>query len=244
MKNFWIEFREWLELIRLSMVAIAGHFFWIWPLVLAVGWMSFHTLLEHDKINVINSLTASDVQNRLLGIPLSILGAILGLRIIAGEINARTIEIIYTVPGGASRVWTIKLLAALSMVAITEVAMALYIWFYFTHFPIEALLGAFLAATFFLVLSMGVSALFRSEVSGAIIAAVAFAFSLLFLQGPGLENIKQLLPFFNPYAANIDESVDVLWLTIQNRVWYVLLILGLICLAYMRGERREKLLSV
>lgn len=244
MKNFWNEFKEWLELIRLAMVAIAGHFFWVWPLVLAVGWMSFFTLMEHDKINVINSLTASDVQNRLLGTPLAILGGILGLRIIAGEINARTIEIIYTVPGGATRVWTIKLLAALSMIAITEIAMALYIWFYFTHFPLEALLGAFLAATFFLVLAMGFSALFRSEVSGAIIAAVAFVVSLLLLQGPEAAQMKKFVPFFNPYSSGMSESANLFSLTVQNRIGYILVILGLICLAYMRGERREKLLSV
>ena len=244
MRRVWIKVSQWLELIRLAMVAIAGHFFWIWPLVLVVGWLSVHTFLEHDKINIINSITVSDVQNRMLGIPLAILGGILGLRIIAGEINARTIEIIYTVPGGANRVWTIKLLAAISMVLLTEIVLALYIWFYFTHFPIEAMLGAFLAAMFFMVISMGFSALFRSEVSGAIIAAVLFGFSLLLLQGPGQESTKKFLPFFNPYAANIDESVNLLSFTLQNRIGYALVILGLICLAYMRGERREKLLSV
>ena len=226
------------------MVAIAGHFFWIWPLVLAVIWLSVYTVLEHDAINVINSITVSDVQNRLLGMPLAILGSVLGLRIIAGEINARTIEIIYTVPGGANRVWTIKLLAAISMIVITELALALYTWFYFTDFPIEILLGAFLTATFFLVISMGFSALFRSEVSGAIVAALIFFVSLLMLQGRGNEQLKQWLPFFNPYASNIDESVNVLTLTFQNRIAYALLILGIICLAYMRGARREKLLSV
>lgn len=226
------------------MVAIAGHFFWIWPLVLVVGWLSVHTFLEHDKINIINSITVSDVQNRMLGIPLAILGGILGLRIIAGEINARTIEIIYTVPGGANRVWTIKLLAAMAMVVIAEIALATYTWFYFTHFPIEAMLGAFLTAMFFMVLSMGCSALFRSEVSGAIISVLAFGVSLLLLQGQGQENLKKIFPFFNPYATNVDESVNLLSLTLQNRIFYALLILGLICLAYMRGERREKLLSV
>lgn len=244
MKNVWAKVTQWFELIRLAMVAIAGHFFWIWPLVLVVGWLSVHTFLEHDKINIINSITVSDVQNRMLGIPLAILGSILGLRIIAGEINSRTIEIIYTVPGGANRVWTIKLLAAIAMVVITEIALALYTWFYFTHFPIEAMLGAFLASVFFMVLSMGFSALFRSEVSGAIIAALVFFVSMLMLQGPGEENMKKFLPFFNPYATNVDESVNLLSLTIQNRIGYFLVILGLICLAYMRGERREKLLSV
>lgn len=227
------------------MVAIAGHFFWIWPLALVVLWLGVFTFFEHDSINVINSLTASDVQNRLLGMPLAILGGILGLRIIAGEINSRTIEIIYTVPGGANRVWTIKLLAALSMIVITEIVMAVYIWFYFTHFPIEALLGAFLAAAFFMVVSMGFSALFRSEVSGAIVAALIFALSMLLLQGPSdSQPMKVFLPFFNPYASNVDDSANLFALTLQNRIGYFLVILGLICLAYMRGERREKLLSI
>lgn len=234
---------QWLNLLRLAMVAIAGHFFWIWPLVLVVVWLSFHTVFEQATWITI---TASDVQNRLIGLPLSILAAVLGLRIIAGEINARTIEIIYTVPGGANRVWTIKLLASLTMIVATELVLALYTWFVFTHFPIEALLGAFLAATFFLVVSMGFSALFRSEVSGAIIAALLFGICFLILSVPdqSAQKFKLFVPFFNPYAANMDESANILAMILQNRIGFFLTTMGLICLSYMRGERREKLLSV
>lgn len=242
MKKAWVQFTQWLELLRLAMVAIAGHYFWIWPLVLVVGWMAVHTGLELANFT---TFTTSDVQNRLIGIPLAILGAVLGLRIIAGEINSRTIEIIYTVPGGANRVWTIKLLASMLMLAITELVLGLYTWFYFTHFPIEALWGAFQAAMFFLVLAMGFSALFRSEVSGAIVAALTFGLCFLFLSGSGTgQQLKVFFPFFNPYASNMDEAANILALTLQNRIGYFLTTMGLICLAYMRGERREKLLSV
>ena len=130
------------------------------------------------------------------------------------------------------------------MIAITEIVMAVYIWFYFTHFPIEALLGAFLAAMFFMVVSMGFSALFRSEVSGAIVAAVIFSVSLLVIQGPSDNPIKIFSPFFNPYASNVNENASLLAMILQNRVGFFLVILGLVCLAYMRGERREKLLSI
>ena len=243
MKNTWTKITQWLKLLRLAMVSIAGHFFWIWPLVLVVGWLAAHTLLE--QFNVINSITAAEVQNRLLGVPIALLSTALGLRIIAGEINARTIEIIYTVPGGANRVWTIKLLASMTMIAVVELALALYTWFYFTHFPIEALLGAFLTGHFFLVVAMGFSALFRSEVSGAIVSALLLGVCFLFLSGSGMdEQMKVFFPFFNPYASSIDESTNVLAMILQNRIGYFLVILGIICLAYMRGERREKLLSV
>lgn len=243
MKKTLTKITRWLELLRLAMVAIAGHFFWIWPLALVVGWLGVYTVLE--LFNVINTITAADVQNRLLAVPTALLGLVLGLRIIAGEINARTIEIIYTVPGGANRVWTIKLLASLAMIVITELALATYSWFYFTPFPIEALLGAFLAATFFLVISMGFAALFRSEVSGAIVAILLLGICFLFLSGSGQDpQMRVFFPFFNPYAANLDEGVNRLAMALQNRIGYFLVILGLICLAYMRGERREKLLSV
>ena len=242
MKNVWINVSQWFELLRLAMVAIAGHFFWIWPLVLVVGWLTVQTLLE---LYGGQTMTVSDVQNRLLGFPLAILGAVLGLRIIAGEINSRTIEIIYTVPGGANRVWTIKLLASLTMIAVTELALALYTWFYFTPFPIDVLLGALQASAFFLVISMGFSALFRSEVSGAIIAALLLGIcALFFFQSGPAPNFIVFSPFFNTYASNLDEGANLLELTLQNRIGYFLTTIGLICLAYMRGERREKLLSV
>ncbi len=243
MKNTWTNVIQWFNLLRLAMVAIAGHFYWIWPLALVVGWLSFHTVF--DQMDWI-TITASDAQNRLIGVPLSLLGAVLGLRIIAGEINSRTIEIIYTVPGGANRVWTIKLLASLTMIIACELTLGIYTWFVFTTFPIEALLGAFLAATFFLVLSMAFSALFRSEVSGAIIAALLFGICFLINAQSGEEalRVKLFTPFFNPYVANIGENTNILAMILQNRIGFFLVIWGVICLAYMRGERREKLLSV
>ena len=41
----------------------------------------------------------------LIGVPLTMLAVFLGLRIIAGEIDGRSLEIAYTVPGGCERVW-------------------------------------------------------------------------------------------------------------------------------------------
>lgn len=241
-KSFWIRLIRWFGLIRLAAIANAGHFFWLIPILVAGMWLAAHEALV--VLNIMNSMGVGDVQNRLIGVPLAMLGIFLGLRIVAGEINARTIEIVYTVPGGAKNVWWTKLIAAALLLAVTMTLFAVYIWFRFGPFPIEALYGALQSSVLFLVLAMGFSALFRSEVAGAIVTCVILLIFGIFFHNFGEARVQPIIsPFFNPYADNMSPQVNLLAAILKNRIG-VAIVIGLVTwLAFMRGERREKLLS-
>ncbi len=242
MKRLFVKVARGLDLLRLAAVANTGHLYWVLPFAIAVIWLAGNHLAA--TFNLQPTISAEDVQNKMLGGPLSLLAIVLGLRIIAGEINARTLEIVYTVPGGARQVWKVKLFAAIAVILVTQILLATYTRLVLTPFPIEALLGAFLSAMFFLVVSMGFSALFRSEVSGAIISAVIWMFFHLILHGFGEAQQQPLIsPFYNPYASNVSEATNLLAKILQHRIGMTLLIVGIVCLAVLRGERREKLLS-
>src|SRR5690606_35613490 len=99
----------------------------------------------------------------------------LGVRIIAGEIEQRTLEVTYTVPGGARRVWLFKLLAAALPLLVAAALLALIVSAFFTPFPASALYGALQSTAFYLVLAMGLGALVRSEITATLIAALVLA---------------------------------------------------------------------
>src|SRR5690606_17354318 len=106
----------------------------IWPayqaLNLLLGWRP-------------QSFEPADAQNALIGFPLTVLGIGLGVRIIAAEIEQRTLEVTYTVPGGARRVWIAKLAAAAVLLLVAELLLAAVTAAFFTPFPLSALHGAF-----------------------------------------------------------------------------------------------------
>ncbi len=228
--------RDFGRLLLLSARMLAGRRFWIaalFPLIwtayavfqLLVGWK------PDDYVPV-------DAQNFLLGFPLTVLGIGLGVRVIAGEIDRRTLEIAYTVPGGAQRVWTAKLLAAFLLLLAAEVPLAGAVYLFCTGFGPGALYGALQGAVFYMVLSMAFSALFKSEAAGAL-ATVAVLVVNFFFQG----NDPRISPFWNPLKlADADPSEVLAWTT-QNRIGAVLAIAALVALAFGRAEDRERLLG-
>ena len=82
-----------------------------------------------------------EAQVRLIGLPMTVLAILLGVRVIAGEIDRRTLEIAYTVPGGTHRVWVAKLVAALAILLASELLLAAAA-LVFTDYPPGALYGA------------------------------------------------------------------------------------------------------
>jgi ABC-type transport system involved in multi-copper enzyme maturation permease subunit len=227
--------RGWLGLVGLSAQLVAGRRFWVVPL-LPLLWSAFQAmrLLVGWREQ---SFDAVSGQNTLIGVPLVVLAIGLGVRIIAAEIDRRTIEIAYTVPGGAHRVWLAKLAAAVLLLLAAEAALALVTFAFFTSFPVGALYGALQAALFYLVLAMALAALFRSEITGAM-ATVAVLVVSSFLGGR-----FRVSPFFNPLANREASSADLLAWTVQNRIGYVLAIAAVTALAFARAERREKILG-
>lgn len=238
MKRWLIRVRRSLDLYRLAAISNTGHFFWILPF-LPLVWVGVQHLIEYYGIVQPRGMEA--VQGTLIGLPLTVLAIFLGLRIIAGEINSRQLEIVYTVPGGAKRVWLTKMIAAFLILLPAELLMAAYVWFFITKYPFLMLQGSMQSALFYMCLAMGFGALFKSEVAGAIATVAIFGLNGV-ISGFGQQQIR-LSPFFNPWAISNTDAADLIAWTVQNRIGYLLLTLALIALAFMRSNRREKLLA-
>jgi ABC-type transport system involved in multi-copper enzyme maturation permease subunit len=226
---------QWLQLVRLSARLVAGRRFWIAPL-LPLLWHGFRAL-----ILIIPGTDARDpvpemAQGAYIGFPLTVLAIGLGVRIIANELERRTLEIAYTVPGGTHRVWIAKLAAAAMILVAAEALLAVSTWAFFTAYPPTALYGALQPALFYLVLSMGFAALFKSEVTGAMATAAVLSLN-------GFISEWRISPFWNPLALQDTGSAMATAYTVQNRIGFVLAIAAVIALAFARAERREKMLS-
>lgn len=230
------QLRAYLELMRLAGLAIAGH--WVWLLVfLPLLWLAARAL--ETLITSSGGFDPVNAQVGLMGIPLAALAVILGLRIIAGEMDGRSLEIAYTVPGGCQRVWWAKLAASALILAVAAVIVASITYFVYTKFPLVAFYGALQGAVFYLVLSMGLATLFRSEVAGAMLTVAVLVFDLLVLVNDGV----RASPFWNPLAMPNPDPETILAMTWQNRIGIPLLIALVVGLAFMRANRRERMLG-
>ncbi len=89
---------DWGRLLQLSARMIAGRRYWLVPLFPLV-WIGLQLLFLVAQFRQ-TAFAPADAQTVLIGLPLSVLGIGLGVSIIAGEIDRRTLEITYTVPGG------------------------------------------------------------------------------------------------------------------------------------------------
>ena len=223
-------------LLRLVLVMMAGRRYWLLPL-LPLAWLVFLQLELFSFFNV----SPEAVQGLVLGVPMSLLGIFLGIRVIAGEIEDRSLELAYTVPGGSERLWRIKLIAAVTMLLVMEATLALVTVTLITAFPLGALYGAFQAACFYLVLSLSLATLFRSQIGGGVFTVILLGINGALTVFGGVQ--LRGSPFFNPYVIVGADSADVLAWTVQNRVGMLLLMAGILSLAFMRANRRERMLS-
>ena len=228
-----------LRLVHLSARLVVGRRFWIASLLpllwsafqalgLMVGWQEERFEPEHG-------------QNVLISLPLVVLAIGFGVRIIAGEMDRRTLEIAYTVPGGSHRVWLAKTAACLVMLIFSEALLAITTFMFFTSFPFWALYGALQAALFYLVLAMAFSALFRSAITGAMSSVAVLAFNGL-ISGFG-DNQMRISPFFNILALRERDMINQIPWALQNHIGFAMVIIGIAALAFSRAEQREKLLG-
>jgi ABC-type transport system involved in multi-copper enzyme maturation permease subunit len=225
-----------LRLIRASLRLIAGRRYWI-SILIPLVWIGFQVFRV-----VVNwrpeGYNPGDAQTILIGFPLTVLGIAFGLRIIAGEIDHRTLEIAYTVPGGTHRVWIAKLGAALVLLIVAEALLALATWAFCTGFPPSALYGALQAAVFYMVLSMALAALLRSEAGGALLVLIPLGLNFFLQAG----NVR-ISPFWNPERISDPDPAELFGWAVQNRVGFLLAIAAITAMAFARAERREKLLG-
>jgi ABC-type transport system involved in multi-copper enzyme maturation permease subunit len=227
-----------LGLVRLALLVVAGRRYWLLPFAPLV-WLAFRAvvlLLGSDA-----AIEPASAQVGLIGLPLTLLAAFLGIRIIAGEIDGRSLEIAYTVPGGCERVWWAKLVASMLILIVSEAILAGVTFAFFTSFPPGVLYGAMQGAVFYLVLAMGLAALFRSEAAGAMGVAAILGLNGL-LAGFG-NNQFRASPFWNPYALEDADAAELLAWNLQNHIGIALAVVALIGLAFMRANRRERMLG-
>jgi ABC-type transport system involved in multi-copper enzyme maturation permease subunit len=231
---------DYLRLTQLSIQLIAGRRFYI-TVLLPLIWPAFQAFLLlmgwREKIEAVNAQT-------LIGLPLVIYAIFLGIRIIAGEVDRRTLEVAYTVPGGSHRIWLAKMTASFCLLLFSEVLMAIFTLVLFTSFPFVSFYGALQAAVFYMVVSMAFAAFFRSEISGAMATAFVLTMNILIDSGVNLTNMinKRVSPFYNPLAFD-SNMTEVSAYTIQNRILFIIFISAIILLTFSRVERREKMLG-
>ena len=223
-------------MLRLSIRLQLGRKFWIVPL-LALAWPLFHVIRLLVASNA-QSFNETEAQNFLIGLPLAIAAVGLGVGIIAGEIERRTLEVAYTVPGSARRVWIPKIVAVTLLLILTETLLAIVTAIFFTSFPPGSLYGALQGAIFYLILAMGLGALFRSEITAALVTAVLLVINFV-INIP----LSRWSPWFNPLNVRDTSAPEILAWTVQNRIGYALLIIALAALSFYRAERRERLLG-
>ena len=233
-----MSWRPDMGLLRLALVVVGGRRFWLLPL-LPLLWLLFQAGVL--LVGAGEAFTPSSAQGTLIGLPLTLLAAFLGLRIIAGEIDGRSLEIAYTVPGGCERVWWVKLCAAALVLLVSEALLATVTFIFFTPFPWIALYGATQAAFFYLVLAMAMATLFRSETAGAMGTAAILGLNGL-LSGFGQNQIR-ISPFWNPAALAGEDPTELFAWTLQNRIGIVLAMAAILGLAFMRANRRERMLG-
>ena len=227
-------------LLRLALLVLAGRRFWLFPF-LPLLWLLFQAGVL--IIGAEEGFTPASAQVALVGLPLTLLAAFLGLRIIAGEIDGRSLEIAYTVPGGCERVWWAKLLASTLVLLASETLLVAGTYFFFTPLPWSALYGALQPALFYLVLAMGMATLFRSEVAGAMGVAAILGLDLL-ISGFGTNPVR-ISPFWNAAVAidNADDAAQLVAWSLQNHIGVLLASAAILGLAFMRANRRERMLG-
>ncbi len=226
-----------LTLLRLAMLTLAGRFFWVLPLLPLVWLVVFGTVLSLDG----EVIAPEEAQGVLLAVPMTALAIFMGIRIIGGEIDDRSLEIAYTVPGGCERLWYAKLFAAVSLLLISEVLLAVSVYVFFTPYPLAALYGALQASCFYLILALAFATLFRSEAAGAMATVLVLGLNGL-ITGFG-DNQIRISPFWNPYALTDADPTELFAWTLQNHIGMLLAMVAILSLAFMRANRRERMLS-
>jgi len=227
--------KDYVRLTHLSIQLIAGRRFYI-TVLLPLLWPAFQVFLLLVGWRQ-SEIEAIDVQS-LIGLPLVIYAIGLGIRIIASEMDRRTLEVAYTVPGGSHRIWLAKMAACFCLLLFSEVLLAIVTLILFTSFPFVSFYGAFQAAVFYMVVGMAFAAFFRSEISGAMATALLLTINMII----GFGSKMRLSPFFNPLAMD-SNMTDVSSYTIQNRILFIIVISAITLLTFSRVERREKMLG-
>lgn len=210
-----------------------GHRFWmlpfavfIWPLLQAcmvfIGWKQ-------------GGFELVDVQNRLMGYPLYLMSIGIGVGLIANEVEKRTLEVSFTLPGGSAKIWINKLIAASFLIIMAELILGLCTWIFFTGITSGIVIRVFQGAIFYLVLAMTAGAFFKNSLIAGIVTCFVLFANSYFTNG-------SWSPVFNPLTINNLSAGDLMQLIIRNHFIVIAAIFVMALLAFLRMEQREALL--
>lgn len=233
MTNFQNTLINWILLMKLSLKIQLGRKYW-WIFIAVLLWPGLQALLL--VIGLRENVTTADSQNLLVGFPLYCIAIGMGIKIIAYEVEKRTLEVCYTIPNGAKSVWLSKLTAAIFIIIFTEVLLVTITSILFTSVPASSIYGALQGSIFYLVISMWFGAILKSELMAAMCSLVVFFLNLTFISG-------RLSPLFNPLHFNETPSELLNSWIIQNYLGFALLIVIIISISFAVAEQREKLLA-
>ncbi len=227
-----------IGVLRLSAVLLAGRRYWLLPF-LPLVWLTIQAAL---LLAGRPTLEPAAAQNTLIGVPVAVLAIFLGGRTITGELDEHSLEIAYTVPGGAHRVWLSKLAAAILILLSSMILMAAVSFAFFTSFPVlQSLYGAGQGVVFYLVAAMGFATLFRSEVAGTLATIGLLGLNGLITSFGAIQ--FRISPLWNPLAIEDADAARMLAMSVQNRIGIALAIVAIVALTFARAERREKMLG-
>jgi len=232
-----VSFLPDLTLLRLAMLTLAGRYFWVLPLLPLLWLVVVGTVFWLDG----EIIAPEEAQGVLLAVPMTALAVFMGIRIIGGEIDDRSLEIAYTVPGGCERLWYAKLFAAVAVLLCSEVLLGLSVYAFFTPYPLAALYNALQASCFYLILALAFATLFRSEAAGAMATVLVLGLNGLITDFG--DNQIRISPFWNPYALTDADPTELFAWTLQNHIGMLLAMVAILSLAFMRANRREQMLS-
>ena len=152
------------------------------------------------------------------------------------EIEQRTLEVSYTVPGGSRRGWISKLIAVTLLLLCVEVLLVLATSLFFNDFTVSAIYGAFQGAVFFLVFAMWAGALVKNELVAVLLTLCVGYFNMT-------STSSRWSPLFNPIEVIGVGTGELFAWSIQNHVGFAILILGIAFLAFSRADRSEVMLA-
>ena len=132
------------SIVVLSIRQQLGRRFWLLPLFILAWPLLTGTLgfLFGAQAN----FGENEIQNVIIGLPMYALAIGIGAGLITNEIEQRTLEVTYTIPGGARRVWLLKLGSAALLILLAELLVAVITWLVYSSFPLTALTGVFRGA--------------------------------------------------------------------------------------------------
>lgn len=227
-------YNHYMRMLALSLRQHLGRRFYFIPWFVLV-WPCYHAIKALGSGPI--PYSPADAQNELIGLPIYFLSIGLGVRIVASEVEKRTLEVAYTLPSGAGDIWRWKIISSLVIILWAIALLAVTTWIFFTPYPIDVLYRVMQGALFFLVFSMSAGALLGTELIAALVSG-----ALLLTLYPQFYGVRWS-PIFDPLFADVYDNTKISFWLFQNYVWVLTITVLIGLYTFFRVEQREHFLT-